>query len=166
MATHPNSDKFAPRLGSAWNALDEKTTIRGGYGLLWAPFLLRHDAFTPLGYTNSTPYVASINNGNVTPSGSLSEQSLSHAGILQPSGNGAGLGGRTGRPDAVTYLDPNAHSTRIHQYSLDVQRELPAGFVVAVGYAGSITHNLIQGTPSININQLPDKYLLPWVVPS
>jgi hypothetical protein len=37
-----------------------------------------------------------------------------------------------------------------------VQRELPGAFIVAAGYSGSITHNLIQGTPGININQLPD----------
>jgi len=52
--------------------------------------------------------------------------------------------------------DQNAHSTRVHMFSLDVQRELKSGFVVAAGYSGSVTHNLIQGTPAININQLPD----------
>ena len=151
-ATHPNSDKFAPRVGFAY-ALDEKTSIRGGYGLLWAPYYF--SSFTPIGYTNSTPYVASTNN-NVSPSGSLSNPFPT--GILAPSGSSlgalAGLGGQT-----LTVFDPNAHSTRIHQYSFDIQRELPGGFVVAAGYSGSVTHNLIQGTPPININQLPDKYL-------
>jgi len=51
--------------------------------------------------------------------------------------------------------DQNAHSTRIHQFSLNVRRELPAGFILALGYSGSVTYNLIQGTPGININQLP-----------
>jgi hypothetical protein len=36
---------------------------------------------------------------------------------------------------------------------------LGKGFVLALGYSGSITHNLIQNTPDININQLPDPYL-------
>jgi hypothetical protein len=151
-ATHPNSDKFAPRVGAAY-ALDSKTSIRGGYGLLWAPYVF--STFTPIGYTNSTPYVASINN-NVTSAGSLSNPFPS--GILQPAGNSlgplTGLGGQT-----FTIYDPYAHSTRIHQYSFDIQRELKGGFVIALGYSGSITHNLIQGTPPININQLPDKYL-------
>ena len=44
-ATHPNSDKFAPRVGFAY-ALDEKTSIRGGYGLLWAPYYF--SSFTPM----------------------------------------------------------------------------------------------------------------------
>jgi hypothetical protein len=150
--THPNSDKWAPRIGAAYS-LDEKTTIRGGYGLLWAPFYF--SSFTPIGYTNSTPYVASTNN-NVSPSGSLSNPFPT--GILAPSGSSlgalAGLGGQT-----LSVYDGNAHSTRIHQYSFDIQRELPGNFVVSAGYSGSITHNLIQGTPAININQLPDQYL-------
>jgi len=139
-------------VGAAY-ALDSKTTIRGGYGLLWAPYYF--SSFTPLGYTNSTPYVASTNN-NVSPSGSLSNPFPS--GILQPTGNAlgsaTGLGGQT-----ITFFDPNAHSTRIHQYSFDIQRELKGAFVVAAGYSGSVTHNLLQGTPVININQLPDQYL-------
>jgi hypothetical protein len=148
-ATNPNADKFSPRAGFAYN-LNSKTSIRGGYGLLWAPFSF--SLFSPIGYTQSTPYVAS-NDGNVTPAGSLSNPFPS--GVLAPVGNGAGesagLGGQ-----AFSVYSNTAHSTRIHQFSLDVQRELPGGFVLAAGYSGSITHNLIQGTPGININQLPD----------
>jgi hypothetical protein len=148
-ATHPNADKFSPRAGFAYN-LDSKTTLRGGYGMLWAPFSF--SLFSPIGYTQSTPYVAS-NDGNVTPAGSLSNPFPS--GILAPIGNGAGTSAGLGGQAFSVYAG-NAHSTRIHQFSLDIQRELPRGFVLATGYSGSITHNLIQGTPGININQLPD----------
>ena len=151
-ATHPNQDKVSPRFGIAWNALP-KTTIRGGYGLLWAPYTFT--LLSPLGYTYSTPYVASTD-GNITPANSLSNPFPS--GIQTPVGNGAGLSAGLGG-QAFSFLDPNAHSTRIHQYSLDIQRELPAGFVLIAGYTGSVTHNLIQNTPDININQLPDSYL-------
>jgi hypothetical protein len=151
-ATHPNADKFSPRVGFAWN-VSPKTTIRGGYGLLWAPYTFT--LLTPLGYTYSTPYVAS-NDGNVTPANSLSNPFPT--GIQQPVGNGAGLAAGLGG-QTFSLLDPHAHSTRIHQYSLEVQRDLGKGFVLALGYSGSITHNLIQNTPDININQLPDPYL-------
>jgi hypothetical protein len=60
---------------------------------------------------------------------------------------------------AFSVYSANAKSTRVHQYSLDVQREFPAGLVVAVGFVGSVTHDLIQGTPDLNINQLPDSLL-------
>ena len=63
----------------------------------------------------------------------------------------SGLGGQ-----AVFGLQRPAHSTRIHQFSLDMQRELGRRVSSWRGYSGSVTHNLIQGTPSININQLPD----------
>jgi len=151
-ATNPNKDKFSPRAGFAYT-MDSKTTFRGGYGLLWAPFSF--SLYSPIGYTQSTPYVAS-NDNNVTPAGSLSNPFP--GGILSPVGNSAGqsagLGGQ-----AFSVYSNTAHSTRIHQFSFDVQRELPGGFVLATGYSGSVTHNLIQGTPGVNINQLPDSYL-------
>ncbi len=151
-ATHPTGTKFGPRAGFAY-ALDSKTSIRGGYGLFWAPFSF--GLYTPIGYTQSTPYVAS-NDNNVTPAGTLSNPFPS--GVLAPAGNSAGaltgLGGQS-----FTIYDAKAQSTRVHMFSLDVQREVGAGFVLAGGYSGSITHDLIQGTPNININQLPDSYL-------
>ena len=151
-ATHPNADKFSPRFGFAWNVMP-KTTIRGGYGLLWAPYTF--SLLSPLGFTYSTPYVAS-NDGNVTPANSLSNPFPT--GIQTPVGNGAGLAAGLGG-QSFSLLDPHAHSTRIHQFSLDIQRDLGKGFVLAMGYSGSITHNLIQNTPDVNINQLPDAYL-------
>jgi hypothetical protein len=150
-ATHPNADKFSPRAGFAWN-LAPKTTIRGGYGLLWAPYTF--SLLTPLGYTYSTPYVAS-NDGGVTPANSLSNPFP--GGVQTPIGNAAGTAAGIGG-QSFSYLDPHAHSTRIHQYSVDIQREIK-GYVIAVGYSGSVTHNLIQNTPDVNINQLPDSLL-------
>ena len=150
-ATHPNADKFSPRAGFAWN-LAPKTTIRGGYGLLWAPYTF--SLLTPLGYTYSTPYVAS-NDGGVTPANSLSNPFP--GGVQTPIGNAAGTAAGIGG-QSFSYLDPHAHSTRIHQYSVDIQREIK-GYVIAVGYTGSVTHNLIQNTPDVNINQLSDSLL-------
>jgi trimeric autotransporter adhesin len=149
---NPNADKFAPRIGFAYN-VRSKTTIRGGYGLFWAPFTF--SLTNPLGYTYSTPYVAS-NDGNATPANSLSNPFPT--GIQQPIGNGAGLLAGIGGQN-ISFDSTTAHSTRVHQFSLDVQHELPGAFVIAFGFVGSVTHNLIQGTPGININQLPDQYL-------
>jgi hypothetical protein len=150
-----NHDKFAPRVGFAY-ALNNKTSIRGGYGLFWNPFSFGLQS--PIGYTQSTPYnngLASVANAGAIPAGSLSNPFP--GGLLPIVGNA--LGEEAGIGQAITVYDPNSHSTRVHQYSFDIQRELPASFVVAVGYSGSVTHDLIQGTASINIDQLPDAYL-------
>jgi hypothetical protein len=145
-----NADKFGPRVGFAWT-VTPKTVVRGGYGLFWAPFSFGlQSAF---GYTATTSYVSSLD--GATPANSLTNPFPT--GVLQPSGSSlgelAGVGGQN-----ITAPSNSAHSTRVHQYSFDVQRELPFGIVVQTGFAGSISHNLIQGTPSININQLPDQY--------
>ena len=151
-ATSPTTAKFSPRVGFAWN-IANKTTIRGGYGLFWAPYTF--GLANPLGYTYATPYVAS-NDGNITPANSLSNPFPT--GLQTPLGNSAGLAAGLGG-QAFSVFSADAKSTRVHQYSLDVQREFPAGLVVAVGFVGSVTHDLIQGTPDLNINQLADSYL-------
>jgi hypothetical protein len=152
VATNPTAAKFSPRVGFAWNAM-KKTTIRGGYGIFWAPFTFGLP--NPLGFTYATPYVAS-NDGNVTPANSLSNPFPS--GLQNPLGSAAGLAAGLGAQTFSVY-DAAAKSTRVHQYSFDIQRELPAAFVVAAGFTGSVTHNLTQGTPDLNINQLPSSAL-------
>ena len=150
-AGHPNGDKFGPRFGFAWK-VNSKTTVRGGYGLFWAPFSFGLQS--TFGYTATTPYVSS-NDGGATPANTLSNPFP--GGVLPPQGNALGLLAGVGGQN-ITAPASDAHSTRVHQFSFDIQREVPAGIVVSMGYSGSVTHNLIQGTPSVNINQLADQY--------
>jgi hypothetical protein len=150
--TNQNNDKFSPRVGFAY-ALNNKTSIRGGYGLFWAPFSFSLNS--PIGYTQSTPYnggVTSIGNANAIPTGNLSNPFPN--GLLPLAGNSAGETAGIGQ--SISVYNNKAHSTRVHQYSFDIQRELPEQFVVTAGYSGSVTHDLIQGTASVNIDQLPD----------
>jgi hypothetical protein len=151
-ATHPTVAKFSPRVGFAWN-IRPKTIIRGGYGLFWAPYTF--GLANPLGYTYATPYVAS-NDGNITPANSLTNPFP--AGLQLPTGSSAGLAAGLGG-HAFAFFDGSARAARVHQYSVDLQRELPGSLVVVAGFTGSITHHLTQGTPDININQVPDSYL-------
>ena len=67
---NPNLNKFAPRIGVAWQ-LNSKTTVRGGYGLYWAPQFVVGTPYNPPGFTATTAYVAS-NDGNATPANNLS----------------------------------------------------------------------------------------------
>jgi hypothetical protein len=151
-AMNPNRNKFGPRVGFAYS-VTPKTVVRGGYGLFWAP--LSFSLQSTFGYTATASYVAS-NDGGATPANSLSNPFPT--GILQPAGNSlgqlAGIGGQS-----ISAYDAAGRSTRVHQYSFDVQREAGKGLALVVGFAGSNTQHLIQGTPGININQLPDQYL-------
>jgi hypothetical protein len=139
------SVKPAPRFGFAY-AADSKTVVRGGYGLFWAPTFFNFQ--NAIGYSQTTSIVASTN-GNFTPSATL--QNLYPSGLLQPTGNS--LGGLSGIGQAITVFDPGAQSAGyVQEYSLEVQREVPAGFVITAGALGSHSLHLLQSGQ--NINQL------------
>ncbi len=147
--------KFGPRIGAAY-ALNPKTTIRLGYGTFYAPSAFTsNSAFAP-GYSQATTYVYS-NDGGKTPAGSLSNPYP--GGILQPSGNANGY--LTGVGSSVTTWSQNSKSPIVHQYSFDIQRELPAQIGVQIGYVGSRSRHLMPGNGmnTANINQLPDQFL-------
>lgn len=148
---NPSNVKYAPRVGMAyqWN---EKTTIRGGYGIFWAP--VSYGGFSSLGYSQQTDYVGSFNGGQ-TPAGSLSNPFPN--GLSQPVGNS--LGALAGIGQSISFMNPNAGSTSVHQIAVDVQRQMPGGVVMSLGYVGSRTNNLILGSGSINLNQLRPEQL-------
>lgn len=145
-----NRWKFSPRLGFAytWN---EKTTIRAGYGLFWAP--IAYGLQTPIGYTQNNRVVSSEN--NTVPTVWLHDPYP--RGVLMPEGNRAGL--MAGIGGNVSVIDQRHESPYVHQYSIDLQRELGWGVTVMAGYVGSLGRNLVMGSGAVNINQLPPQYL-------
>jgi hypothetical protein len=152
----PSTRKFGPRVGAAYQ-LNSKTTLRGGFGVFYAPIYFSSDPNISPGYTQATTYVAS-NDGNATPANSLSNPFPS--GVLQPVGKS--LGALTGIGSTLNYLDQNRKSPIVYQYSFDIQRELPYQIVLEVGYIGSVSRQLSPtstSTPSVYINQVPDNYL-------
>ena len=146
--SNPNLNKLAPRIGLAWQVAP-KTTIRGGYGMFWAPQFAIGTPYNPPGYTATSTYVAS-NDGNATPANSLTNPFP--GGLARPTGNS--LGDLTGIGQSLSIIDQNARSPRVQQYSFDIQRELPFGVAMEVGYVGSHSTHLTQATANININAL------------
>jgi hypothetical protein len=145
---NPNMNKFGPRVGVAWQ-VTPKTVVRGGYGIFWAPQFGIGSPLNPPGYTATTSYIATVD-GFATPVGSLTDPFP--GGLAMPVGNTRGDLTATGQ--SLSLVDPNARSPRVQQYSLDVQRELPGGVALEVGYVGSHTTHLTLGTSNININAL------------
>ena len=149
--------RLGPRFGAAYQ-LSNKTVIRGGVGFFWAPLRVENsaDGVGAIGYTQTTPYIASTNGGN-TPSNSLSDPFP--GGFIQPSGNSLGL--LTGIGQSIGYANPDRRGGLIKQFSLDVQHELPGGINLTLAYIGSRSTRLGYGSigsGSFNINALSPEY--------
>ncbi|MGH9397499.1 MAG: TonB-dependent receptor domain-containing protein [Terriglobia bacterium] len=147
--------QFAPRFGLAYQ-VNDKTVLRGGYGIFWIPYIVSWSLSPNNDPVNSigTPYVASIN-GGVTPFGNFSNPYPN--GILQPPGRASNLNqiflNTGGAGDPVVNETPGY----MQQWNFDIQRELPKGFFLDLAYAGSRGAHLQTGNQ--NVNQLPDQYL-------
>ncbi len=148
-----SGNKFGPRVGAAYQ-LNSKTTIRGGYGLFYAPQFAIGAPISPPGYTLDTPYIATTD-GYKTPAGSLSNPFPS--GLTAPLGNS--LGKLTAIGTSFSLVNPTAKSPRVHQFSLDVQRQLPFGIALQVGYVGSRSSQLGLNAPGLNLNALDPSLL-------
>jgi hypothetical protein len=129
VANHDNYD-FAPRVGLAWDPFKTgKTSIRAGYGIFFdAPAINSLEQFQ----SSNPPFVQNITISNTT---------LSNPGSVAPNLNLVPpfLGGPT----------PDWRQPYTEQWSLDIQREFWAGFVLDVGYYGNVGRHLI-GVVDIN----------------
>jgi hypothetical protein len=145
-------NKLSPRLGLAYQ-INQKTTVRGGWGIFWAPSIGFSAPYTPEGATSTTQPLTS-NDGFNTPLVQLSNPFP--GGLTKPAGTSNG--DATGLGIGLSIYDSNAKGTYIQQFSFDVQRELPGSIAVSAAYVGSRSYHLMLGTPALNINQLSPKY--------
>lgn len=140
---------FSPRIGLAYS-LDEKTVVRGGFGVFYAPLFYSTSASLAPGYAATSTYVAS-NDSNKTPANSISNPFP--GGLLQPSGNS--LGYSQGIGSSLTTIDQDRRIPIIQQWSVDVQRELMQGISGEIGYVASHGRNLLPSNGgTYNIDQV------------
>lgn len=128
-------NNFQPRIGAAYK-LTDKTVIRGGYASMYLPSYGDSAYFN--GFSNITQYVQS-NDGNQTPANSLSNPFPS--GLLQPSGSSNGLATLIGT-GGMNFSVSDRPIPNVKQFTIGIQQQLPAGFVLDLAYAGSRTRQL------------------------
>src|SRR5579885_37230 len=133
-------NNFGPRVGLAYR-FESHTVLRGGYGLLYAQTF--DDPGPAPGFSQSTAMVTSIQAG--VPQNLLSNPFPD--GVLRPVGSSLGLSPALGQ--SFQFGDPDRPIPYTHQFSVDLQRELPFQMLVSVGYVGSRVRNL-QVSKQIN----------------
>ena len=137
--------RFNPRAGFAY-ALDKNTVIKGGYGVFYAPeFYSNNNGYAP-GYvlTNNIAN-QSVGNAPVTLSNPYPNIKTT------PTGNANGLSTSIGT--TLSLIDQYRRSPLFDSYSFEVERQLPYGVAVKVGYTGGHGRNLPD---TYNLNQLSD----------
>ena len=142
----PPAIKASPRAGMAYS-VNQKTVVRAGYGLFWAPWA--SGVQSAIGYSQTTAISQNTNIPITTIDNPFP------TGLTPISGNSNGM--FTGASTSISFIDPERTAPRFHQYSADIQRELPGDMSIGVTYMGATGHNLTGG--DININQVDTRFL-------
>lgn len=151
----PPGMKVSPRLGMVYS-FNPKTVLRAGYGIYWAPWNYPAPNITNYGQVgfNSATLIQqttgrpTVNLTNPYPNG-----------VNEPIGSA--LGSLTGVGTEIEFVDQNKKAPYVHQYSVDVNRELPGNMAVGFEYVGATGVDLGLGGSNdarININQLDPSY--------
>jgi carboxypeptidase family protein len=136
-AFDPDRNNFQPRIGAAYR-VGTKWVIRGGYGLY---YLGQNEIGAPQGFSQRTNAVMSTD-GNLTPAVNLTNAfaNLPGGSLIAAQGSSRGAASFLGENVTVNYLNrPLPYS---HQYSFDIERELPGNMVAEVAYVGNQTRKL------------------------
>jgi hypothetical protein len=158
--TNPSKTKFSPRGGFAWS-LNDRTVLRGGYGMFWAPWNYTAAStanYGQIGFSQTT-FVDQSN--RLTPTVTLDNPFP--GGLIQPVGNSQGL--LTGAGQQIQYIPQERKSPYVQQFSVDFQRELPGSMTASIGYSGARGDQVGYGGSGVglvNINQLTPEQVAQW----
>ena len=156
---YPSSDlwtaqkaNFSPRIGFSWSPTD-KLVVRGGFGIFFSQIGEYVQYGNPIGYTQQTNTIASLNSGVTVRTDTLDNPFPT--GLIQPSGNANGMLQSVGTSiSGLFYQHPK--SPYNERFSLGVQYQLPNNMIAEVDYVGNIGQHI---RITRDYNPLPDSYL-------
>ncbi len=153
----PPAVKLSPRVGLTY-ALGDRTVVRGGYSLFWAPWNYSARQFGQVGFTRDTEL---IQGSDTREAPFVTLDNPFPNGLQTPIGSSLGL--LTGAGGSIGFIDQTKGAGHVQQYSVDLQRELPGEMAVTIGYAGAAGDDIGYGgttNAAININQIPSEQAL------
>jgi outer membrane receptor protein involved in Fe transport len=143
-------NNWMPRAGATFK-LDERTVVRGGYGVFYGFLGQRRGDVITSGFSANTPMTVSLDNG-LTFLETLSNPF--RGGIIEPVGAAAGI--QTFLGQGITFFDANPKSPRNQRWQVGLQRELPGRLVLDLAYVGNHGTDLPTAR---NLNATPNQYL-------
>lgn len=155
---NPPAVRWSPRAGLALG-LSARTTLRGGYGLYWSPFAYPPPNPTANNY-GQVGFTQNTTSPQTSPVPTVTLTDPFPAGVVHPTGSSRG--GLSGVGTSISFVDQHRSAPRVQQYSIELQRQLPANMSASLSYLGARGDRLPLGGSSdtpININQLDPKYL-------
>ncbi len=125
---------FAPRLGVAWDPTGSgKMSLRASYGLSYdyanGQLFVNTADSPPFGNTEIFPAASFTNPYASNPGGDIFPYTVGPNAPFVPGG-------------IFIALQPNLHTTAVHQWNLGVQRQFGQDWVASATYAGSETEHL------------------------
>jgi Carboxypeptidase regulatory-like domain len=152
-------DDLSPRVGLAYS-VGQKMVIRSGYGIFWVP---NYVSFAVNPINDMLNAAATTYTGTVDGTHPFNSISLPFPnGISPPPGRSLGDRGTeqflTQVVQSITEVDRARHpAAYVQQWNLNVERQLPAGFLISAAYVGSKGTHLAQYAQQVN--QISDNLL-------
>lgn len=144
----PNN--LAPRIAFAYS-LNQKTVIRGGFGMYYGSLGTRLQDVIQTGFTRDTTLVSTLDGGQTFVATSANPFPN---GFLQPTG--ASLGTLTNVGNAISFFAPRPLANTLRKWQIGIQRELPGGWLLDLNYQTSRGSDLES---SLNAAPLGNQYL-------